>query len=405
MPVDLEALPGRLARPAAPAIGRWCLVGLPGALICSGLLLWLWPQDSWRMSPWFWGCSVVLPLLAALLLGALALLAHERRREWIESWNQQQARQLQALLAKGQRRAALLDTAYCTAVGSSDLAQMPTDSGKPLKSTYFPATGQTVAVNRLEPAALDHSESEYCQRLTVHLRHIIETLQPSLGAPLGAAPVHVRIRHDGTLGDDQVAALWHEVAGAAGFGAATFTQQPGLLWLDSWLDGEPSAARLLSLEINLFTAPVANQAESVTAILLARAGWVSDHARVPKAWLHRPVSVDSQGRGVGEALRWANLEGATAEFFTLSSQVGPVFRRELVLGLNGLGNAIDLSRWQDLDDCFGMPAAALGNIALIIASERAGRDTEPQLLLVQDGACQGGHLQDGSLQACVVRPA
>ncbi|MEF9673993.1 hypothetical protein QNM99_25045 [Pseudomonas sp. PCH446] len=165
MPVDLNALPEKLALPQPPGLGRWCLIILLCPLLTSILLFLLWPGDSGRMSLWFWCCALVLPLMGGLVLYALRLLAYERRCDYLESWNLNHEEHQQGLIQKGQRAIALLATSYCSAAGNSQIAQALRLGSKPLQPIYIESQELTLRLSQLKPPARHYTKEEYTQRL------------------------------------------------------------------------------------------------------------------------------------------------------------------------------------------------------------------------------------------------
>ncbi|MEF9673994.1 hypothetical protein QNM99_25050 [Pseudomonas sp. PCH446] len=131
-------------------------------------------------------------------------------------------------------------------------------------------------------------------------------LEPDFQRYVPDTPLCVRIRHNQVLDDDEVLSLWRSCLGDEQIldQVVFATQDDGLLWLDTWLDKPASGRFLLSLELNLFLSPVAEQAESVSAVLLAQADTETDQRFEPLAWLHRPVRLTVQAGGWENALFW-----------------------------------------------------------------------------------------------------
>ncbi|HEY0289383.1 MAG TPA: hypothetical protein VGC62_20650 [Pseudomonas sp.] len=396
MPVDLKALPEKRALPQPPHAWRWCLIVLLCSLLVGALVVLLWPGDSWRLSPWFWCCALVLPLMSGLALYALRRLIYERRCEYLDSWNQTHAEQEQVLIKKGQRAIALLATSYCCGAGYNLIAQALLRGSKPLHPVYIKSKAQTLRLSQLEPSASLYTEDEYTQRLTTSLQQVMRGLEPEMERYRRNRPLCVRIRHNQVLGDEQVLSLWRSCRGSeqSADQVVFATQDDGLLWLDTWLDEHEPDQLLLSLEFNLFLDPVAEHAESISAVLLAQPDRRAKQRLTPIAWVHRPVPMTEPAGGVLDALFWGQVAAENNEFFTWQTQLPSELRADVTVAMKAAGRSLDSARCHSLDGSLGLPGCAVGNMALIIASENAAIEGQAQLLM----------LQDASPQACVIQP-
>lgn len=395
MAVDLRALPDKAQLPTPPSKGRWCVAVVLIALLGSGLVVLFWPGDQSRNSAWFWCCAVVFPVLSGLLVFALRLLAYERQYNFAQGWNQSHGQHEHALIRDGQRAIAVLATSYCTPAGNNRLAQALRSGSKPLQPVYLPQRLSTLRLSRL-PHPMQQNAGQTCaQRLQKVLQQVMRGLDEDLLRITTA--VQVRIRHNQPLTDAEVLSVWRSCASdsLAVDEVILATQDDGLLWLDAWLDEPGLPAVLLSIEINLFKEPVVEQAESVSAVLLARGEWCAGQRLEPSAWIHRPVAMNNQSGSVQDVLRWGRIEAATDRWFTWQLQVPDALLGEMNIVMSSSGHPFDSEKRQRLDDSFGLPACAVGNIALIVASEQAATDNQPQLVM----------LQDVTPHWCVVRPA
>lgn len=388
MPVDLGVLPQPLPPPPAPGHRRWAVFVLSGALLVGGLVVLFWPQDHTRMSLWFWCCVLVLPFTPGLALYALRLAAHERSREYCESWNRRRAEQRRTLVQQGRRAIGLLATSYCTGAGNNRIAQALRSGSKPLQAVFESSQALAVRSSRLAPPALLHTEDEYVERLSACIAQVMAGIEPDLPAE----PLQVRIRHNQVLTDEQVLALWRErpAVGQVVFAA----EDDGLMWLDPWLDQSGDGRPVLSLEFNLFLEPVAGQAESVSAVLLAPAHWCAEQRIGPMAWVHRPVGPGLAAHVLKDALRWGELRTDAEEYFSWRSQLSNEASSDAIIAMRAAGLAFDIAKGHGLDDSLGLPGCAVGNLVLIVAGEQAATDRQAQLLL----------LQDMTAHACVVQP-
>lgn len=397
MPVDLRALPDKRVLPSPPGLWRWCLVILFCAVSGGGLVA-LFSSQSLRQSPlWFWCCAVVFPAVAGSFLFALRRLIYERQHEFVQSWNLSREELEQALIQKGQRSIALLATSYCTAAGSNRLAHALRTGSEPLQSTWREESATTMRLSQLAPAPALDSEQAYLERLTLHVRRVMRGLDEELHRFAPSTPVRVRIRHNQDVGDDAVLAVWRECVGdSLSVDRVLFAaEDDGLFWLDTWLDDLTACPLMLSLELNVFQQPINKQAESVSALLLALPEWCASEDLVPTTWVHRPVPMTGEADSVRDVLLWGRAEEYSQPLFAWQIQVPGDHLCKVSTAMSAAGHPLDISRSMQLDNSLGLPGSAVGNLALVVASEHASAESQPQLVM----------MQDVSPQWCVVRPA
>ncbi|NMY30707.1 hypothetical protein HBR94_04215 [Pseudomonas sp. WS 5412] len=363
-------------------------------LLCSmlvgALIVLLWPQSHWRMSLWFWCCVVVLPLIAGLVVYALRLLAYERRGDYTQSWNQSREEQEQVLIRQGRRAVALLASAYCTGAGNNQIAQALRRGSKPLQPVYLESMGQTMRLSQLAPQALRHTQEEYAQRLAMCMQQLLTGLDSDLQRYACSLPLCVRIRHNQVLGDEEVLSLWRSARRRekADDQVLFATQDDGLIWLDTWLDDPGQHRLLLSLEINLFVEPVAEHAESVSAVLLAVPDEGAAQKVAPMAWIHRPVRIADPACALQDAFFWGGIPPGNSEYFTWLTQIPFDVLRDVSIALSAAGYPFDVAKYQSLDNSFGLPGCAVGNVALLLACEQASVDRQAQVVILQDASAQ-----------------
>lgn len=397
MPVDLRVLPEKRVLPTPPRLWRWCLVVLFCLVLGAGLVMLLWPQDLWHMPLWYWSCVVVFPALTGLLLFSLRRLIYERQHDFAQCWNQSRHDLEQSLIQQGQRSIAVLATSYCTAAGSNQLAQALRLGSKPLQPVYVELSKTTMRLSQLAPEPKFYTEQAYTERLASYVHQVLRGLDEELQRFACTTPLHVRIRHNQQICDETVLALWQEcVADTLVVDQVTFaTHDDGLLWLDAWLDDASPCPLMLSLELNVFQQPTAEQAESISAVLLALPEWCSRENVVPTAWVHRPVPLTDEPDSLQDMLLWGQVQDDAAPLFAWQTQVPANHLGKVGIAMNAAGRPLSFETSQSLDHSLGLPGCAVGNLALVVASEHASIERQPQLVM----------MQDTSPQWCVVRPA
>lgn len=158
------------------------------------------------------------------------------------------------------------------------------------------------------------SEVGYLLRMEKLLTDIIRQLQPELEKFLGN--FHIRILHDGTLKNETINTVWHRVCSLSfdDQNLTICTESDGIMWIDNYLDCQEEIL-ILSIEINLFLEPRDQQAESVSAILLASPAWLTQHHVTPQSWIHRPVVMDGPVESVTTVTLWGNITTEVPWFF------------------------------------------------------------------------------------------
>ncbi|QIU89831.1 hypothetical protein [Yokenella regensburgei] len=386
MPIELNNIPQKVPLPSPPNKLRWLVIII--TIIVLGALgtLFFWPSGMPAYSGWFWFCFLGLPVLAGLSCYAFRLHRYEARRDHAYWWNHLQQHQHEQHVLMAQRAAGVLGMSYVTPVACNHLATALVQGACVLRSAYAPSLSRTVTCAQLSPPVNKCTESEYQQRLVTALTRVFSTLQPELS--LLAAPVTVRIRHDGIINKQELADIWRNLLPAQhNISTLTIlTDDDGVMWLDKWLD-EKKPQALLSVEINLFRQPRDDQAESVSALLLVSPEWWQENPVKLHSKIHRPVEDNGNQSAVIDAALWGLVEPGT--HFELWRS--PLQNNAFGTFLKNMEEASYLSGMQGdylIGDTFGHPGVAVGNIALICASGRASSTGEPQWVLLEDGTRQ-----------------
>lgn len=382
MPVELNKIPGTASLPEPPDKVRWLIITIVIFIAGAAISLYFWPKDLTTHSVWFWFCTLIIPFFAGVISYALRLRSYENECDRIHWWNHLHQEQYEMQVSCGQRYAALLGKSYITPIAKNKLTSALLNMDGQLQYIYSSYLQRSMTTAQLLPHQSNFSVAEYASRLEMYLSELIRMLQPDLSALTDS--LSVRIHHDGTLAHAQIQALWEKLYSAA-YPVTEFiieTDNDGLMWLDEWLDKQERQV-VLSVEINLFGEPKDKYAESVSALLLASPEWVNEYGDEHiSAVIHRPVVVSDDANSFDDALLWGHL--AAGDKFSL-------WRSQLKgKGLTTLLQSMDKSGYmpgiQDdylLDDLFGCPGAATGNILLICASEHAVSTNLPQWLMTE----------------------
>lgn len=381
MPVEIQKLPEKIAEPEAPRLLRWLVIVALITLLGMALSLYLWPKGMSTQTTWFWICTLAAPLSAGVGCYALRLRAYENARDRASYWNHLHQEQYERHVNTGQRPVGLLGKAYIAPIARNKLAAALIASGSQLQSSYFATLNRSLMTARLSPGDSFPSEIDYQVNLRGYLTELLHMLEPDLQAISGG--LSVRLQHDGSLDNSQVIEIWKAVFPVTYVvnELAVGTENDGLMWMDPWLDRRESAL-MLSVEINLFLEPRQYQAESVSALLLATPEWLAQHNVVPEAYIHRPVVTTEELHTVENMLRWGKLKPDESHTFW-RIQVSNEALAQLIQQAQKLGYSPGQNESYALDDLFGHPGTATGNITLICACGHAAASGKPQWIMAE----------------------
>ncbi|MCR0998772.1 hypothetical protein [Serratia rubidaea] len=382
MPIELNKIPEKRSLPEPPNKLRWALIVILITLIAGGCSLYFWPKEVSTHSSWFWFSTLVAPFLTGSVCYAARLRYYENKRDAIIWWNQLHQERYDELVLYGQRAAGILGKAYMTPGICNKLAAALIQGNCMLQSHFSSRLQKTVISAQLAPPLNEVTQRGYQQRVAHFLSDVIKMLQPELSAL--TEPVSVRLRHDGTLDNVQMLAVWQRIFPAEYSGGEidVIAEDDGLIWLDSWLD-RSKAELLLSVEINLFLDARERQAESVSAILLASPEWLATHNEELIARVHRPVMPRAESTWLEDTVRWGKL--AAGESFTLwRAQLNGGVLCGILQDMERAGYLPGIRNDYRLDELFGKPGTAVGNIVLLCAAEHAQTTGEAQWAIAQE---------------------
>ncbi|WP_029593499.1 hypothetical protein [Franconibacter pulveris] len=393
MPIDLKQIPKAELLPVPPDRSRWFLVIALIVVAGAVLVLSLWPKELTTHSPWFWFCTLLVPFSAGLASYIVRLRHYENERDRVMWWNHLHQTQHDEQVSLGRQALGLLGISYTTPVASNKLAAAILQGANALQSHYSQALQSVVTSASLSPTLKISGEAEHQSRLEAVLGSVIRQLHSELAQFTGK--LVVRLRHDGVLNDEHIITAWQR-AFPERYAISDFsisTENDGLMWLDDWLDRQDDTL-FLSVEINLFLLARDRQAESVSALLLASPAWLERQHIKPQMWIHRPVVVRDANDAVAEAANWGEVTAGSPWYFW-RAQVKSDALASVLQVMDESGFLSAKKGEQVLDDAFGRPAAAVGNITLICACEHA----------VTSGLLQWLLVGDQTTQMAIVRPA
>jgi hypothetical protein len=395
MPVELRKIPELQALPAPPVKIRWFVYIF--LCIFTGFIstLYFWPRDESTRNLWFWMCAFLIPSAIGVIGYAFRLRHYEQEWERVSYWNKLHDEERLAMTELGQKALGLLGMAYLTPAANNALSAALLQGVAPLQPSYSSGALSVLTLAQLSPPAKECTTDEYSTRLEALLKTTLIALTSELEQYAAKEALRVRVRHDGTLQDNDFLHLWKRIfPDKYTVGEITFGQQDnGLMWLDSWLD-KHDAALVLSLEVNLFTEGTDYQTESVSALLLASPLWMKRQSAKPVAWIHRPVDFKNDKNALEDVVRWGKLV-PEEKYFIWRSQLPSPSQTEMLQAMDASHYLFNKDREHQLDSSLGKPATAVGHITLICACDHAVYTQQPQWIM----------LQDKTPQWAIVRPA
>lgn len=382
MAIELNKIPETITPPQPPDKMRWFFIVI--IIVFVGVIgsLLLWPDNLSTHSAWFWFCTLAIPLLAGGLGYVIRLRVYENARVRILWWNHLHEDRHDELVLQGQRAAAVLGVAYITPNACNKLASILLQDKCMLEPVFSSHLQETITSARLSLPLNSLTAEGYRERLNYLLTTVIQMIEPELSACCG--PLSVRLRHDGILENTQIISVWQQVFPQDYVinEINAFTDNDGLMWLDNWLDKKDSAL-ILSVELNLFIDPRHRQAESVSAVLLASPEWQEKNSAIALALVHRPVIDKAAHTAVNDTARWGKLSPGEA-FMLWRTQLNDGVLRGALQEMDRRGYLSAQQGDYILDDVFGNPGVAVGNIGLICASEHARETRTAQWLIMQE---------------------
>ena len=392
MPVDLKKIPGKVPLPVAPDKFRWLIIIALIIIAGATLVLALWPDEFSTHSGWFWFCLLALPISTGLVTYTIRLIRYENERDRVTWWNQLHQKLYQETVLLGQQAVGVLGMSYITPVASNKLAFAMLQGNSVLNTHYSPDFHKILTTASLSPSLNLMTKSEYQRRLESILIRVIAQLYDEMEQFGGN--FFVRIHHEGVLNNEQILAIWQKIF------PATFrvidihisNDSIGLMWIDDWLDKQDDGV-VLSVESNLFLQPCDQQAESVSALLLASPAWLLHSKVKPNMWIHRPIVITQADAAVKDTARWGKLT-PEEPWFLLRAQIENNLLAAILPGMYKNNFLSEKKGEIILEDIFGKPQAALGHITLICACEHAVTSGQPQWLI----------LGEEHTQMAIVRP-
>ncbi|WP_127956800.1 hypothetical protein [Serratia microhaemolytica] len=385
MPVNLNRLPERYLRPAAPNPLFWLLVLI--TLLLSSLLLYHWllpdlPQNK------RWSLVVATALIAWLLLLWCRVMVHLLQQIQANAWDQQREARILQQTAQG-RRALQIVAAHCTTGHAADLQFTPIVDALLANQ---PIINQQTAWNG--ERNLFHSRLAVAPKLSVQqllsnaFNQLLRQLSDSLDLFPAQQPIDLLLECHSSLPETEIQALWQQAwQQQRGLTPINWISRRGLAAVDHWLDQQINqSAPLLVIALQIAPTAPALSAEMLVGLLLANRSIplaVRTHAL-----LHRPEASSAAYPALSRALLqtadWVPLEDQAIKQLWLTGL--PTASEGYLSAMRSLTHP-PLSALQPgeqvhhFEQFLGYPGDAGCWLAIAAAAQSIGSVAEPHLVI------------------------
>lgn len=372
MPVILERIPEKKARPARPVTRRWLVFGLVVLAIGTGLTFLFWKGE--RTGSEFWFFAAVLPVL---LWGAM--FSARRAGYKYKSVGQDAAnRTIKARhdndTGRGQRFAWFAGEYLVNALERQHVATQNAALAKtPILQPIMPrAGGKPVRHSRLadEGSAADVLNG-YQHEVIEHINVLLEKLPEAMTCYLAL---------DLAEGLPDISLSW-----LSGISRPTIRIRDlsGLRIIDYWLDyhyTKPSALLVIGAQLN--DVPADDSGEAISAVLMTNCRLKETPLKSVR--IHRPQInyTNDMGHALRHAMLWGGLEkeaklrgwitGGTLAASDTLSMACAVYAPELTA-----------QRYVNIDSVAGFAGVTAPWQALILATRQCITDQEAQLVVTE----------------------
>lgn len=372
MPVILEQIPEKKAKPPRPATSRWLIFGVVVLAVGMGLTFLFWEGE--RSGPGFWLFAAVLPALLWGTLFSARRAGYKYRSVGQDAANRRIEARFDNDKARGQRFAwfageYLVNALECQHVATQNAALakvpilqpvMPRGAGKPVRHSRFAEEGNASDV-------LNVYRHEAVERINLLLEALPESMTCYLALDLAE-------------GSQDISLSW--LSGITRR-VIRIRDLSGLRIVDYWLDyhyTKPSALLVLSAQLN--DVPMNDSGEAISVVLMTNCRLKDTPPE--SARIHRP-QINYSGdmnHALRHALLWAGLEkeaklrgwitgGTLATSGTLSTACD-IYAPELTV-----------QRYVNIDSVAGFAGVTAPWQALILATRQCIADREAQLVVTE----------------------
>lgn len=372
MPVVLEKIPDKKAKPPRPVTRRWLIFGLIVLIVGMGLTFLFWQGE--RSGPGFWLFAVVLPVLTWGAMFSARRAGYQYRSVGQYTANKTIKARNANEQGRGQRFAWFVGEFLVNALEQNNVAtHKAAIEKKPILQPVIPRGAEKpVRHSRLSGGekASDLLAS-YEDDLFTHINHLLEGVPASM-----VCYVALDIADD--LPDLSLSLLPKITRPIV-----RIRDLSGLRILDYWLDyhyAKPSA--LLVISAQLYDVPQNDTGEAISVVLMTNCRLKGTPPK--SARIHRPQinHTGDMGHAFKHAMLWAGLDketdlrgwitgGALASSDALSSAC-EVYAPELTA-----------QRYTNIDTVAGFAGAAAPWQALILATRQCLADGEAQMVVTE----------------------
>lgn len=372
MPVILERIPEKKAKPPRPLTRRWLIFGAAILLTGMGLTLLFWQGE--RSGPGFWLFAVVLPVLCWGTMFSLRRAGYKYQSVGHDAANRTIKTRHVTDKGRGQRFAWFAGEYLINAL---EREHKPTQKAALSKTPILQPVTPRRAEKPVRHSRLPEGESAAevlanCQQaVTAHINQLLDALPPAMTCYLALDQA------------DDLPDLSLSWLSKITRPVIRIRDLSGLQIMDYWLDyhyEKPSA--LLVVSAQLYDAPENDSGEAIAVVLMTNCRLKG----VPpvSARLHRPQisHTDDAGHALRHAMLWAGLEkdtplrGWITGGLLASSDALSTACEEHAPGLTA-------QRYVNIDAVAGFAGVTAPWQALILATRQCLTDSEAQMVVTE----------------------
>jgi hypothetical protein len=402
MSVDLTSLPAPL--PDAKKMNFWFWGALLIVFILLGCIITITLSFFYDISDiLFISGLFVFPFISWLFIFLYGVFLYGNHLADIEQWNLCIEERKQELINYGQRGLYVLGFSLITEQGETKNAAAIVNNDFLITSKLHPNSGIVIPHTTLSGIEGMTSESFY-ERLKFIFTRFEKEYRAKFATVLTQSNLHVRLFIDAEISNDKIKALWMETWGKIISHPASFEiEDPShsSTFIETWLDNNDHDDELLLLiNTHLFSAPIKNEGEFASMLILAgenvdSASFFST-ANSPLIKVHRSEQKTEFTQTIEHALLWGSADDNQYDGVWYSG-ILPDLKNEIMHHFNQI--QFEAKNHFNIDTSIGYAGYCSYWLALLLAIENASIKKDKQLIMIgetQLAASVVSYLQDNT---------
>jgi hypothetical protein len=385
MSVDLTSLPAPL--PDAKKMNFWFWGALLIVFILLGCIITITLSFFYDISDiLFISGLFVFPFVSWLLIFLYGVFLYGNHLIYIEQWNLCIEERKQELINYGQRGLYVLGFSLITEQGETRNAATIANNDFLITSKLHRNSGIVIPHTTLSGIKGMTSES-FDERLKFIFTRFEKEYKAKFATVLTQANLHVRLFIDAQISNDQIKALWMETWGKIIYHPASFEiEDPShsSTFIETWLDNDDHDDELLLLiNTHLFSAPINNEGEFASMLILAGENVDSASffptANSPLIKVHRSEQKTEFTQTIEHALLWGSADDNQYDGVWYSG-ILPDLKNEIMHHFNQI--QFEAKNHFNIDTSIGYAGYCSYWLALLLAIENASIKKDKQLIMI-----------------------